>query len=302
VILVVGGTGLLGRHLVHRLLDRSAGVRVLTRDPDGARDLALAGVEVVRGDLCDPASVVDAMAGATAVVAAAHGLLGRRRASPATVDGEGNRRLIDVARAARADVVLMSIVGATPEHPLDLFRMKSLAEDHLRRSGAAGTVVRATAFAELWIRLLRETAGRSGRPLVFGRGDARTNFVSALDVAALLDRVLADGGTQGEVLEIGGPDNLTLNELAALVQRADGRTGAPRHVPRPVLHLMANTAGLASPRLRRQAQLSLDLDAADHVFDARRLRARFPGLPLTTVHDLLREPPAAAAEDPVTAS
>jgi NADH dehydrogenase len=302
VILVVGGTGLLGRHLVRRLLGRSAGVRVLTRDPDRARDLAVDGVEVVSGDLRDPASLEGAVAGVTVVVAAAHGVLGPRGESPATVDGVGNAQLIDAAAGVGADVVLVSIVGVAAEHPLELFRMKFMAEEHLRRSRVPGTVVRATAFAELWIRLLRETAGRGGRPLVFGRGESRTNFVSVVDVAALLEQVLADPGTRGEVLEIGGPDHLTVNELVALVQSADGRSGEAHHVPRPVVRLMANTVGLVSPQLRRQAQLALDLDGSDHVFDSREVRARFPGLPSTTVRDLLRQPPAAtAADDTITA-
>ena len=45
------------------------------------------------------------------------------------------------------------------------------------------------------------------------------------------------------VLEIGGPDNLTFNQLAAAIQAAAGRTGTPRHIPPLALRLMAGTVG-----------------------------------------------------------
>ncbi len=293
MILVSGGTGLLGRRVVRRLTQRSLSVRVLTRDPASAADLASDCVEIVPGDLRDGRSVAAAVDGATTVVAAAHGFVGPRGISPATVDRDGNSRLIDAARAAGAHVVLMSVVGASPDNPMELFRMKYAAEQHLLACGTSGTIVRATAFAELWIKIIRETAGRGGRPLVFGRGQSLVNFVSVVDVAALVDRVVDDPDTRGQVFEIGGPDDLTMDHLARLVQEADRRSGAPRHVPRAVLHAMAHTAGLVVPQLGRQARASLAIDAADHAFDSAPLRERFPDLPVTSVADVLGQPSAA---------
>lgn len=52
---------------------------------------------------------------------------------------------------------------------------------------------------------------------MFGRGDNPVNFVSAADVAALTALTVTDPGLRGQVLELGGPDNLTFNQLAALV-------------------------------------------------------------------------------------
>ena len=290
MILVSGGTGLLGRRVVRRLTERSLSVRVLTRDPDSAADLASDGVEIVRGDLRDARSVASAVDGATTVVAAAHGFIGPRGISPATVDRDGNSRLIDAARAAGAAVVLMSVVGASPDNPMELFRMKYAAEQHLLASGTSATIVRATAFTELWVKIMRETAARSGRPLVFGRGQTLVNFVSVVDVAALVDRVVTDPAARGQVWEIGGPDDLTMDELARLVQETDRRTGAPRHIPRVMLHAMARTAGLVVPQLDRQARASLAIDAADHRFDTAPLRRRFPDLPVTSVADVVRLP------------
>ena len=140
---------------------------------------------------------------------------------------------------------------------------------------------------ELWVDLLRQTARRPGRSLVFGRGDNPINFVSVVDVAALVDAVVSDRGARGETLEIGGPENLTFNELARAVDAADGRTDPPRHVPPDALRIAANTVGLVAPQLRRQTRAALAMDSADLTFDATPIHLRYPGLPNTTLADAL---------------
>lgn len=141
--------------------------------------------------------------------------------------------------------------------------MKHAAEECLRACGVPWTIVRATAFLETWIALLQQTANDSSRPLVFGRGDNPINFVSVIDVAAMAERVAVDTSTRGEMLEIGGPQNLSLNQLAAAVQQAAGRAKGPRHVPRTVLRSMALVLRPFKPDLARQAQAALVLDRAD---------------------------------------
>jgi uncharacterized protein YbjT (DUF2867 family) len=247
VILVAGGTGRLGTAVVGRLVKRNIDVRVLTRDPRRAAHLAAERVEVVTGDVRNRASLDRATTGVQVVVSAVQGFAGPGRISPATVDRDGNANLTDAAAAAGADLVLMSTVGAAATSPMELFRMKRAAEEYAFASGVPTTVVRATAFAELWVDLLEQTARRSGRPLVFGHGDNAINFVSVNDVACLVERAITDPATRGQVLELGGPGNLSFNELARAVQTAAGRTSAPRHVPRAVLRLMGATSGGSSP-------------------------------------------------------
>ena len=287
MILVAGGTGRLGTLVVTRLASAGNSVRVLTRDPAAATHLIGDQVEVVAGDVRDPASLAPATAGTDVVVSAVHGFTGVHGNSPATVDRDGNAHLIDAAQAAGADFVLLSTVGAAPDSPMELFRMKHAAEERARASGIPTTVVRATAFLELWIGLMEQTAARAGRPLVFGRGENPINFVSVSDVAALVERAATDPTTRGRTLEIGGPENLTFNDLAVAVQRAEGRTGAPRHVPPAMLHLMANTVGRIKPLLGRQARAALVMDRMDLTFDAASLHRAYPDLLSTTLSEVL---------------
>lgn len=282
MILVVGGTGRLGTLVVTARLGRDDDVRVLTRDVARAAHLPEQ-VDRVVGDLRDPDSLVGVLAGVRTVVAAAHGFVGPRGISPRTVDFEGNVNLLRAAEAVGAEVVLVSIVGAAADHPLELFRMKHAAEEHAHGSGVPTTIVRATAFTELWIELLRETAERSGRPLVFGRGDNPMNFVSVDDVARLVDLAIDDQSTRGASLDIGGPDNISFNELVAVLRTADPTLGPPRHIPPPALAVMGATVGRLKPELRRQARTALFMDRADLVLEGGSGRERFPELPSTPV-------------------
>ena len=287
MILIVGGTGRLGTLLVKRLAGRGHHVRILSRNPARAEQCVGGQVTVMSGDVRDRQSLEPAVAGVETVVSAVHGFNDPARDSLAAVDRDGNANLLGAARAAGAQFVLISTVGAAPDSPMELFRMKYMAEERAVGSELPCTIVRATAFMELWIEVLEQTAGRSGRPLVFGQGQNLINFVSVGDVAALVERVVTDPGVRGETLEIGGPANLTFEQLARAVQTACGRTKAPRHVPRPMLHLMASTVGRLKPQLGRQARAALTMDHTDLTFDAAPLHRLYPELPFTAAAEVL---------------
>jgi NADH dehydrogenase len=287
MILVAGGTGTVGTRLVQRLLNRGLRVRVLSRDTARMPDRSRANLDVVEGDVRSRAHVANAMTGVDTVVSAIHGFAGPGGVSPASVDRDGNANLIAAAAEANAAVVLMSVVGAASDSSMELARMKYAAEQRLRASGALWTIVRATPFLETWVGLLQSTAGNSGRPLVFGRGDNPISFVCAGDVAALLDYVVTTPSTRGKTLEIGGAEKLTLNQLAAAVQDAAGRSSRPRHVPRTALRSMALGMRPFKPELARQARAALVLDTSDLAFDATALDEVFPNRPSTRLADLL---------------
>jgi len=289
MIVVAGGTGTLGARLVPRLAAAGRAVRVLTRDPARAQHLAEPGVQVIRGDVRNPAQVAQALSGAGTVISAVHGFAGPGRVSPATVDRAGNANLIGAATRANAEFILISVVGASPTHPIGLFRAKHAAEEILRASGIPWTIVRCTAFMETWATIMGRMLRDSGKILVFGRGDNPVNFVSAVDVAALTARAVADPGLRGQILEIGGPGNLTFNQVAAILRETTGRHGAVRHIPRPALLGMAWIAAAVKPALARQARAALAMDTLDMTFDSTRTRRAVPDLPNTDMPSAFRE-------------
>ena len=289
MIVVAGSTGTLGTRLVPRLAGAGQVVRVLTRDPARAQHLAGPGVAVVCGDVRDPAQVAQAVRGAGTVISAVHGFAGPGRVSPATVDRAGNANLIGAAARSGAAFILVSVAGAAPDHPIGLFRAKCAAEDMLRASGLPWTIVRATAFMETWAAIMSRMLQSSGKIVVFGRGDNPINFVSAAEFqdltaqAGIGHRVPDQGG------HVGGPDNLTFNQVAAILQEATGRHAPVRHIPRPALRAMTwLTAGI-KPALARQARAALAMDTLDMTFDPTPTRRAVPGLPDTGMQSAIKE-------------
>lgn len=268
MILVAGGTGRLGTLVVSRLTNNGHAVRVLTRDPARSRHLPDGAIEIIRGDVRDRASVATAMQGVTVVVSAVQGFAGPGRVTPASVDRDGNANIADAAAEAGADVVMMSVVGASSDNAMDLFRAKYAAEQHVRAGRAPWTIVRATAFVELWAEILAKAP-------IFGRGENPINFVTVDDVAAVVERAVFEPGLRGQILEVGGPDNLTFNDLAAFVRDLHGSRRRLHHVPRGLLRVLAPVA-----RLPRAA---LAMDSIDMTFDAAAARTGIEDLPMTDV-------------------
>jgi NADH dehydrogenase len=279
MIAVIGGTGRLGRLVSARLVEAGERVRVVARSTPSA---PVPGTDFVAADLRDPSTLAPALNGADTVVAAAHGMDPANGESPAEVDRDGNIALIEAARTRDADVVLVSVVDASGHHPLELHRMKWAAEQHLRSSGVGWTIVRASAIAEMWMEMFDQSAKAGKGPQVFGDGDNPVNFVSVEDVAVAVARAATDPALRGQVVEVGGPDNLTLNELARMVSPSV----APRHLPRLALHVMGQAARPVRPSLARLARMSLAMDRADLRFDASADHAAYPWLPCSSVRDL----------------
>jgi uncharacterized protein YbjT (DUF2867 family) len=268
-------------------------VRVLARNPETVHlDNR---VEVAAGDVRVPSTLVSAANGVDTIVSAVQGLAGAGGVSPRTVDRDGNKNLVDAAASARCDFVMMSMVGASPDNPMELARMKYAAEEYALASGVPTTVVRSTAFAELWVELLRQTSKRSGRPMVFGHGQNPINFVSVEDVGALLEMAVTNRDLRGSTLEIGGPENMSFDQLARAIQMGSDNVKSPRHLNPTALLVMAATVGNLRPQLGRQMRTSLLMDTMDLRYDSMPARSAFPGLPCTTVSEVITRERSALA-------
>lgn len=291
MIFIAGGTGLLGTQVVRLLTARGLQLRVLTRDPSRAHPLAGEHVAVVAGDVRDGGAVDRAVAGSRVVISAIQGFSGTGDANPRTVDLRGNGVLIQSARKAGVEhFVLVSVHGAAPDHPMELFRMKYLAEQELKASGLSWTIVRPTAYMETWARLVGEPLLKTGKTRIFGRGNNPINFVSAHDVAQFVACAAQEANThmRGERLEVGGPENLSMRQVAQTLMRVTKVSGTVRSVPLPMMRLMAVLMRPVNAALARQIQAGVSMDTADMTFDAADVRRRYPAIPSTSLADVVQ--------------
>ena len=270
MILVAGGTGLLGRDVAARLIARGASVRVLTREePLGRRALGpLADrLELVAGDVRDPASLAPAVVGSDTVVAAVQEFGGREAGGIAAVDRDGNRNIVRAAAAAGVRrFVLLSIHDASAGDPLALGRAKAAVEADLRATSMIPLVVRPTAYMETWAGIVGGPILASGRARVFGRGRNPINFVAASDVAVVVEELAADvdgAGRAARTIEVVGPEDLSLDDIVARFSAVLGRSVPTSHVPLPMLRAMAIALRPVKPILAAQVAAAVILDTID---------------------------------------
>jgi uncharacterized protein YbjT (DUF2867 family) len=270
MIVIAGGTGLLGRDVVGRLVGRGLPVRVLTRDASlGRRALGPAAdaVEIVACDVRDPRSLGPAIAGADTVIAAVQGFGGRDAGGIGPVDRDGNRNLVRAAADAGVSrFLLLSIHDASPTDPLALGRAKAMVEADLRATAMTPLVVRPTTYMETWTGLIGGMILASGRARVFGRGKNPINFVAASDVAAVVEElVVADGfsPTDARTVEVVGPEDLSFDEIVNRFSVALGRPIPTSHVPLAMLRAMALALRPIKPVLAAQVAAAIVLDTID---------------------------------------
>ncbi len=270
MILVAGGTGRLGTPVVKELVRQGELVRVLTRAGARAEHLQAIATDIVVGDVRQPETLGAALAGVRTVVSAVQGFAARGGGTPDSVDRKGNANLVAAAAAEGADVVLMSVVGAAPDSRLVTAQAKFDAEQGLKASGVPWTIVRATPFLETWAEFL--AVG-----ILFGRGKNPINFVAVDDVAAVVCQAVVDPSFRGETIEIAGPRDMTLNELASLMKELKLLHRPIHHVPRWLLK--------ATSPVDRRAANALAIDSADMTAVA---SPRPEGVPLTEPRAALR--------------
>jgi NADH dehydrogenase len=262
MVLMAGGTGRLGTRVVELLTKRGMPVRVLTRDRTRAKHLPEA-VEIVEGNVRDPETLTPAMAGVTSVISAIQGL-DDPKSNPMATDRDGNRNLITAAKASGVDhFVLVSVVKSSPDHPMSLGRAKYAAEQFLKASGLAWTIVRGTAYMEFWATVVGQPLIDKGRTQVFGRGDNPINFVSVNDVAKAVEMAVVDSGMKGVDLEVGGPENFTMNQVVESFERMTGRKGKVSHVPLTMMRIMSVVIRPVKPAMARIVQAGVVMDTSD---------------------------------------
>jgi uncharacterized protein YbjT (DUF2867 family) len=277
-VLVVGATGYLGREIVQQLLAAGMKVRAMTRTPEKAADLQKLGAEVVQGDLIDPPSLARACQGMNAVVSAAHSLLGSGKYSSAAVDDAGQRALIDAAKAAGVEhFVFTSMLGASPDSPVDFMRYKAAIEEYLQACGMKYTILRPPAFMEWHAHIfLGKDILEKGKATILGKGEVLTNFMAAGDVAKYAVIALKNPRAFNRTLEIGGVDNISKNDLAKMYMRLSGREAKIGHLPPPILRLMSILLKPFQPGISRIMLLSYYNDRENQAFEASKIQAEFP--------------------------
>jgi NADH dehydrogenase len=260
LILVTGGTGFVGGHVVHELRGRDLSVRCVVRDPHKAAKLAAWGCELVQGDVTDSAALRRAVDGVDAVVHLVAIRQGRDRDFERIMVG-GTRDLLAAAKEVGVRrFVHMSALG-TSEETKDLvpyYGAKWETEQLVRGSGLPYVIFRPSfvfgpdgGILPTFVKLARYTPVTP----ITGSGKQRIQPIWAGDLANYFGDAVTRDDVAEQLYELGGPDAVTWNEFWARLKRTLGQRRPSVHVP--MAFMRANA--LVTERLPGNVPLTRDL-------------------------------------------
>jgi NADH dehydrogenase len=259
-VLVTGGTGFVGGHVVHAIRAAGKDVRALVRDPKEGTRLRTWDVELVQGDMTGAASLAHAVEGCDVVVHLVAIRQGRREQFRAVMV-DGTRDLVAAAKNAGVRrFVLMSALG-TDESTKDLvpyYWAKWEMEQEVQRSGVAHVIFRPSfIFARdggilpTFVKLARLAPVTP----IIGSGEQRIQPIWIDDVAAYFAASLDRDDVTGRTFELGGPDVVTWNDFWQRLKRVRRMRRPSVHVPVRLMRLNA----LVTERLPGEIPLTNDL-------------------------------------------
>ncbi len=287
-VLVLGGTGLVGRRLTETLLREGFAVRCSVRNPERARQVLPAACEIVRGDIGDLRSMQEATRSVEAVYNTVHTLSAQKSGSPngSFVDAElaGLEHIVAACRENGVRrMVYLTFLGIAPDGPTEWARGRWKAEQLLLHSGLDATVLRPAQIVGkggFGFDSMMAQARRRVTP-VLGSGKGRHRNIALDDLVHYMVRVLDEPRTSGKAFDVGCDDVLTADEMIDTAARVLGKA-PPRkvHVPLGLLRRVAPLIERAAKLPRgafRDLAVGMDLDM---VGDPRPLRELIPHEPL----------------------
>jgi len=238
-ILVAGGDGFIGRPLCAELAERGNDVTAMSRNPP--EEALPEGVNHVTGDVTDYDSIKGVVDGHDAVVnlVALSPLFTPKggEGKHFAVHLEGTRNLVAAAEEADADRFLQqSALGADPKGPTNYIRAKGQAEKAVRDSSLDWTITRpSVVFGEdgEFVKFTKLLAPPYVTPLP-GGGRTRFQPIHVDDLVPMLADAVEGEAHVGETYDLGGPEKLTMAEVAKMGHRADGRGVNVVPVPMPM--------------------------------------------------------------------
>jgi uncharacterized protein YbjT (DUF2867 family) len=285
-ILVVGATGDLGGRTVRALRAHGKTVRALVRPGSDWSGLPTDGVEIVRGDMLDPPSLLPAMSGVSAVISSAIGYSRRKEGDSLRTDFEGNRNLVDAAKkAAVPRFVFLSILACDLASGVPHFWAKKETEDYLQAQGVPFVALRPGAFLGAPSGTYRTWMMRSlerGRVMAMTPAGVKITYIAPDEVARALALAVDEPRALGQRIDLGSDRPLSGPELADLL---GGLLGRPMK-PRSMGGAMGKFLALFSPRMRGMMSMVRFFQTGKYIADTR-LQGELFG-PIPKVDDAAR--------------
>lgn len=257
MILITGATGLVGRHLVRRLMAEAVPTRCLLTQRRARRlpwdENDPHAPEIVIGNVLDEETFFRAVTGVHVVIHLENAQWWGRRRDLERVEISGTRQLVTVARSARVGrIITLSQLGATPSSAYTLHSIKGQVEEIVRNSGVAYTIIRSgLVYGEDDSFINHIASILSINPIFFlmpGFGEVVLHPIYIDDLVEALIRSLNLIHLVDEVVEVGGPEYTTLEDMIFTIMRVTGMQRLIISVPPYMLRWITSIYSRIFPR------------------------------------------------------
>src|SRR6266481_6306450 len=246
-VFLTGATGFVGSHLLRRLLAEGHSVRALVRDVDKAGSLARQGTELVKGDVVENTGLDECLLGCDAVIHLVGIIVENRGVTFERVHHLGTRHVVEAAmRNGIPRFVQMSALGVRADGVAAYQTTKWKAEEAVRQSGIAYCILRPSVifgpgdgFVSQMLDTMRNVPMMRPVP---GDGKPRFRPIFIDDVTTCFARALTTDAATNQAIDLGGRDELPLNDLLRQIAQQAGIRKLAVHVPLPLLFVGAAMA------------------------------------------------------------
>lgn len=281
-VFVTGGTGFVGSAIRRALAGRP--LRLLVRSGSDASGLADEMTEVVEGDVTRPDTLNGTLDGCEAVI---HLVAIISEEGGATFDGvihQGTRHVVAAAEAAGVKRFLhMSALGTRDDPRFGYFQAKWQAEQAVQASPIPSTIFRPSVIfgpGDEFISTLATLIQRVPVIPVVGDGSSKFQPIAVSEVAEAFAEALADPGTAGNVLDLGGGTIYSYEQMLDVIARELGKHKPKIHVPvslmMPIVKLSASLPKPFRPPVTEEQLKMLAIDNCTDDSDTEALIRRPP--------------------------
>jgi NADH dehydrogenase len=246
-LLLTGATGFVGRHLLKRLLAEGHTVCALVRNPQKARLAPNPNLEFVQGDVVEGSGLDEAMRGCEAVIHLVGIIIEAGNVTFEKVHHEGTRKVVERARRGRiARFIQMSALGARADGVSQYQITKWKAEETVRQSGLPWCILRPSLIFGPGDGFVNQMLGVMRKAPLFrpvpGDGKPRFRPIFIDDVTACFAQALTNSSATNQTIELGGADDLSLNQVLEEIAQCAGVRKPAVHVPMPLMMMGATVA------------------------------------------------------------
>jgi uncharacterized protein YbjT (DUF2867 family) len=241
-LLVIGGTGTLGRQIVRKALENGFNVRCIVRNKKSASFLQEWGAELVYGDLTLPETLALCFQGVTAVIDAST-TRPDDDSNLVDVDWYGKLMLIDLAKRVKIKrFIFFSIMNAEKYPYISLMNMKSGIEEALKNSGVPYTIFKCAGFFQALINqyaipILEE------KPIWTTKESVAISYIDTQNIATLCIKSLSLNTTQNKSFFLGGPKSWISKDIIDICEKLSGQKAKIQLVPLGFLKIVRQITG-----------------------------------------------------------